>query len=136
MDDRLPLRRPLTVVLLGMAGVFGLMGAWFITSPGPAAIFFGYPLAGPSDGFYVRAAGFRDIALSIYLVLLTLFGSRRALFLLLIGTPVIPIGDFLLLRVYSDWTGHELLHLWSAACFPVIALWVHKSRPLDTSHPD
>jgi hypothetical protein len=122
-----PLKDPLTLTVCLLSSVFLALGGLFVAAPMPAAEFFGLPTRDPAPIFYVRAIGFRDLALAVYLLGLALSGQRRALAIVLAGTLIIPIGDLALLA--SSGAGrpiHYLLHGASLLCFAGLALW---SRP-------
>ncbi len=118
----------LTAFLL--SGVFLALGALFVAAPEPAAAFYGLTTHDRSALFYVRAIGFRDLALAVYLIGLTLAGQRHALTIVLTGTLIIPAGDMLLLA--SSGAGrpvHYLLHGASLLCFAGLALWSRRAGP-------
>lgn len=109
------------------ACVFLVLGGLFVAVPVRAAAFYGLPTSDPSAIFYVRAIGFRDLALAIYLLGLTLAGQHQALSIVLIGTLIIPMGDLLLLAASNAGRPtHYLLHGASLLCFAVLALWSRK----------
>jgi hypothetical protein len=121
------MRAPALAVCL-LSGVFLVLGGLFVAMPVPAASFYGLPTRDPTAMFYVRAIGFRDLALACYLLGLALTGRLRALALVLIVTLIIPIGDLLLLA--SAGTGrrvHYLLHGASLLCFAGLALWIRRA---------
>lgn len=133
-EGPLPRRTPLTFSLLAMAAIFGLLGLFFVLAPRTGAVFFGMPITGSDGVFYVRALGLRDAALALYIALQTLSAPRRAVFLLLAATPIIPAGDLTLLLLRSAWTANLLLHVFSAVCFAGMAAWVRASSRRDPSH--
>jgi hypothetical protein len=113
-----------------LSGVFLVLGALFITAPAPAAAFYGLPSRDPAALFYVRAIGFRDLALATYLLGLTLAKQHRALAIVLAATILIPVGDVALLA--SSDAGrpiHYLLHGASLLCFVGLALWTRRASP-------
>jgi hypothetical protein len=121
---------PLTLTVCLLSGVFLVLGALFVAAPVPAAAFYGLPTRDPVSLFYVRAIGFRDLALAAYLLGLAFSGQRRALTIVLAGTLVIPIGDLALLA--SSGGGrpiHYLLHGASLLCFAGLALWSRREPP-------
>ena len=79
---------------------------------------------------YVRAIGFRDIALALYIAALTLFSTRRALCLVLGLTVLIPVCDLALLTALRGFSSpaHLALHAVSAVCFAALAVWVARGR--------
>jgi hypothetical protein len=125
-----PLRDPLALTVCLLSSVFLVLGGLFVAAPTPAAAFFGLPTHDAAALFYVRAIGFRDLALAIYLLGLALSGQRRALTIVLAGTLIIPIGDLALLA--SSGTArpiHYLLHGASLLCFAGLALWSRSASP-------
>jgi hypothetical protein len=118
------LKKPLALAVYLLSGVFLVLGGLFIAAPEVAAALYGLPSHDRSALFYVRAIGFRDIALGAYLAGLALAGRRQALAIVMACTLIIPIGDLLLLA-FAD-TGeplHYLLHSASLLCFAGLALW-------------
>jgi Domain of unknown function (DUF4267) len=113
-------------VVLGMAGVFLLLGLAFIADPELGATIFGIPAAEATGRSYVRALGLRDLALGLYLIGLTCFASRRAVGIVLGATLVIPAGDLLLILVQRGLSSpsHLLLHGLSALVIAAVALWL------------
>jgi hypothetical protein len=117
-------RQPLILVVCLLAGVFLILGGLFVAMPDVAAAIYGLPSRGPAALLYVRAIGFRDLALAGYLLGLALTGQRQALFVVLTATVVIPIGDLLLLASTGDGRPvHYLLHGASLLCFAGLAFW-------------
>ncbi|MCC2978025.1 DUF4267 domain-containing protein [Sphingomonas sp. PL-96] len=118
------LRQPLFLVVCLLAGVFLILGSLFVAMPGIAASIYGFPSRDPAAMLYVRAIGFRDVALAAYLLGLAVTGQRKALSVVLTGTTLIPVGDLLLLA--SSGAGrpmHYLLHGASLLGFAALALW-------------
>jgi hypothetical protein len=117
-------------LMLSLAGLFLLIGALLIAAPRPGAQLFGIPAVHEDGLVYVRAVGFRDLALALYLALLTLWASRRALAILLAATVLIPVLDFVMVLVVrgasSPW--HLALHAGSATVFAGLALTCARSR--------
>jgi Domain of unknown function (DUF4267) len=109
-------RTPAAWVVLGMAGVFLLLGLAFIADAELGAAIFGIPAAEATGRSYVRALGLRDLALGLYLIGLTWFASRRAVGIVLGATLVIPAGDLLLILTQAGLSSpsHLLLHGLSA----------------------
>lgn len=123
------LKQPLAATLYLLSGTFIALAALFIMRPEQAAAVFGLESRDSASLFYVRAIGFRDLALAAYIVGLSLAGERRALFIVLIGTLVIPVSDMMLLA----WSGAGasvcyVLHGASLLCFAGLALWVSRVR--------
>ena len=65
-------RQPLRLVVCLLALVFLMLGVLFVVMPAPAAWIYGLPSHDPTALFYVRAIGFRDLALAAYLLGLAL----------------------------------------------------------------
>ena len=126
-SERLPLRDARAWAVLGLAGLFLLLGALFVFAPRRAADLFGLPAPEGPGQAYISAIGFRDVALALYMIGLTCFASRRAVGILLGLTVLIPVCDILLLAVIgpsSPW--YLLLHAASAACFAALA-WMMRA---------
>ena len=118
------------LALFVLSGVFLLLGGLFVAAPVPAAAFYGLPTGDPAALFYVRAIGFRDLALAAYLLGLTYARQRRALTIVLGTTLLIPIGDLALLASSSAGRPiHYLLHGASLLCFAGLALWSRRAPP-------
>jgi len=108
--------------VFALSGLFLLLGGLFVLAPGAGAAFYGLDTGAPSALFYVRAIGFRDAALALYLFGLALAGLRRALVIVLSGTLIIPLGDLMLLAGSGAGEAvHYLLHGGSLICFAVLA---------------
>jgi hypothetical protein len=127
MAARLSLREPAAWAVLLLAALFLAIAGLFVLRPADGAALFGIALEAPGEAFYVRAVGFRDLALAVYLAGLTLAGERKGLVVLLWATPVIPAGDMLLLASAGAAAPYYLLHLGSMACFAALAWWVRRS---------
>jgi hypothetical protein len=113
-----------------LSGVFLVLGALFIAAPAPAAAFYGLPSRDPAALFYVRAIGFRDLALATYLLGLTSAKQHQALAIVLAATILIPVGDVALLASSdAGRTIHYLLHGASLLCFAGLALWTRRVSP-------
>ncbi len=129
-------RTPQALVVLGLAALFLLLGLLFIAVPPWGALLFGIPASDGSALSYVRAIGFRDVALALYIAALALWSTPRALSLVLGITVLIPVLDLVLLlgeRGFSS-PGHLVLHGASALCFAGLALWV-AGKPTPASGP-
>ena len=121
------LTQPLALTVCLLSGVFLVLGGLFVAMPVAAATFYGLPTRDPAALFYVRAIGFRDLALAAYLLGLVVTGQGRALSTVSILTLIIPIGDLLLLASSgAGRPGHYLLHGASLLCFAGVALWSHR----------
>ena len=79
--------------MLGLSLVFLVIGGLFILAPRWGATFFGIPTPENRGLAYVQAIGFRDLALALYIIALTLFSTRRALSIVLGLTVLIPVCD-------------------------------------------
>src|SRR5215204_4038125 len=112
MSDRLPFRHTKTWIVLGLSLIFLLIGGLFIVAPRWGATLFGIPAPEDRGLAYVQAIGFRDLALALYIIALTLFSTRRALGIVLGLTVLIPVCDVSLVATVtglSSW-GHLALH--------------------------
>ena len=119
---------PLRLTIGGVALVFFLLAGLFILAPAKGAAFFGMATTDRTALLFVRAVGFRDLALAIYLLALACVGDARPLAILLAGTIVIPAGDLVLLaNAGAGSTVHRLLHAGSLVLFAGLALWAHAS---------
>lgn len=122
------LTRPLALSICLLSGVFLVLGGVFLAAPRWAAGFYGLPTSHAGALSYVRAVGLRDLALAAYLLGLVAAGQRHAIFIVLLATLVIPMGDIVLLA--SSGAGrpvHFLLHITSLMCFAALALWSRAS---------
>lgn len=113
-----------TVLVRALGAAFGLLGLVIIAVPRPASILFGIAAEGEAALAYVRALGFRDLALSLYLLVLpgtSLRASRRLLGL----SAVIPAGDFALVLAESGFSTllPLLLHAASGIVLLILAAW-------------
>jgi hypothetical protein len=128
--DKLILSEAKTWIVLGLAAVFVLIGALFILAPVWGAALFGIPAPEGLGQAYLRAIGFRDLALGFYIAALTLFSTRRALVIVMCVTVLIPVCDVVLVAAVRGLSspGHLLLHAGSGFCFAAIAVWVSRAR--------
>lgn len=83
-------------VALGLAAALLALGAAFSARPRLGAAVFGLPRRGRDALPYVRALGFRDVALAGAIGVLALKASPRALGLLCGASAVIPLADMAL----------------------------------------
>ncbi|HYE43597.1 MAG TPA: DUF4267 domain-containing protein [Caulobacteraceae bacterium] len=83
-------------VALGLAGALLALGAGFTARPRLGAAVFGLPRQDEAALPYVRALGFRDVALGAALAALALKASPRALGLLCAASALIPLSDMAL----------------------------------------
>jgi hypothetical protein len=114
------------LVAIGLGAVFLLLGGLFTVLPKWGALLFGIDPP-PGEGLsYVRAIGFRDLALGLYIGGLAVWADRRALCIVLALTTVIPVMDFALLLALKGLAAiaNLVLHGLSAAIFVGTALWV------------
>ncbi|WP_046868685.1 DUF4267 domain-containing protein [Microvirga massiliensis] len=128
--DRLPIAEFRTWIVLGLALVFVLIGALFILVPIAGAALFGIPAPEGIGQSYLRAIGFRDLALGLYIAGLTLFATRSAVVIVLAVTVLIPLCDIVLVAIARGLSspGHLLLHAGSALCFAALAIWVARAE--------
>ena len=61
-------KQPLAATLYLLSGIFIALAAFFVARPAEAAAVYGLGTRDPASLFYVRAIGFRDLALAIYLL--------------------------------------------------------------------
>lgn len=122
------MHQPVTLAIWLLSGAFLMLGGLFVAAPAVAAAFYGLPTLDRSALLYVRAIGFRDLALAAYLIGLTLAGQRHALAIVLTCTLIIPVGDLLLLLASGAGRPvHYLLHGASLLCFAGMALWTRRA---------
>jgi len=122
----MPHTSPVPIVVALVAGIFLFLGAMFVAYSRAAADFYGIASHDRAALFYVRAIGFRDLALAAYLLGLSALGGRRALAIVLAATIVIPMGDIALLILSGTARAiHFILHGASLLCFAGLALWAH-----------
>ncbi len=115
-------------LLLGAA--FLLLGLGFCIAPERGAWLFGIEAADRTALAYVRALGFRDIALSFYIFGLLAIGARQALSIVLATSIVIPACDIALVAAIRGTTspGSLVLHVLAAFVLVAVALWLRLSR--------
>jgi hypothetical protein len=114
--------------VLGLAGVFLLLGALFVAMPMSGARLFGIEVPQAEGLSYVRAIGFRDLVLALYIAALALWTDRRALGIVLALTTAIPVLDLGLILWAEGLSSppHLVLHGASAAVFAGLAIWVRR----------
>jgi hypothetical protein len=114
------------LVIVALAGVFLVLGGLFVALPHWGALLFGIGAPEGEGLSYVRAIGFRDMALGLYIACLAIWSDRRALGIVLGVTTVIPVMDFALIMGVRGLSSpaHLLLHGASAAVFAGLAAWV------------
>jgi len=124
---------PSTWLVRILSLVFIGLGLLFLLAPLAGAALFG--LAAPEgQGFgYLPAVGLRDLAFGLYLLILSLTATRRALGLILAATLVIPIGDLVIVSAArgSDAIFNLLLHGASAAVMAAGSIWLLRSSAYD-----
>jgi hypothetical protein len=122
-------RTPAILIVLGLSAVFLLLGLLFIAAPRWGALLFGIPVSEGEAFSYVRAIGFRDVALALYIAALALWSTPRALSLVLGLTVLIPVLDLALLISVRGLSSpeHLALHGVSAVCFAGLALWIART---------
>ena len=115
--------------MLYLAVAFLVLGILFILLPRWGVALFGIPAPEGQARAYIRAIGFRDVALALYIMALAFLSTRRALCIVLGVTVLIPVCDFALLAAVGGFSspGHLALHAGSALCFAGLALWL--ARP-------
>ena len=102
-----------------------MLGLVFVLAPAPASALFGIP-ASEAAHPYVRALGFRDLALALYLFGLLIWASRRALRIVLGASVLIPACDVVLVASVTG-LSHPLslsLHAGAGACLAGLAFWL------------
>jgi len=130
MRRKEPVSKPFAIAVLFLVAVFYLLGIIFLLAPGPAASIYGFPTAADPAHFYLRAIGLRDLALASYMLALLHSGERKALAIVLGITPIIPVGDLILLAAKGGaGTVHYALHGIALLCFAALAGWAHLLRP-------
>jgi hypothetical protein len=113
-----------------LGAVFLVLGVGLCIAPGPGAWLFGIEAADRTALAYVRALGFRDIALSLYIFGLLSLGARGALSVVLATSIIIPACDIALVAALTGTTsaGSLMLHLAAAFVLLAVALWLRLSR--------
>ncbi len=115
------------VLLLALA--FLAIGIFFVAAPRPAATLFGIAAQGLAEP-YIRAIGFRDLALALYLAGLTFLATRRAVAIVLGASVLIPVCDITLVLLTTGLSspGSLALHATGGAALAALALWMRR-RP-------
>ncbi|WP_244424830.1 DUF4267 domain-containing protein [Methylobacterium nodulans] len=97
----------------------------FIVAPTTGASIFGIPAPGNLADAYLRAIGFRDAALALYLAGLACFSSRRAVGIVLGATVLIPVCDVALVLAVGTAAWWQIgLHALNGVCLIVMTTWV------------
>jgi len=119
--------------VLSLAAAFLGIGLLLIFAPRWGAALFGIPGETEPAQSYVRALGFRDLALALYLVGLGLFVSRAALSFVLGASVLIPDCDLALVASTQGTAaaGSLVLHAAGGACLAALALWCRNPNSLN-----
>lgn len=106
-----------------LALAFGLLGLLFMVSPGPVSSLFGIPADSDPARAYVRALGIRDVALCLYLLVLSRLSLQASVVVLGLSV-VIPAGDLVLVLTASGLSalGPLALHALSGICLAALAV--------------
>ncbi|GJE48706.1 hypothetical protein GOFOIKOB_1738 [Methylobacterium tardum] len=113
---------------MALAAVFLCLGGLFIVSPSAGAAIFGIPAPSGVPAGYLRAIGFRDVALALYLAGLACFSTRRAVCLVLMASVFIPFCDVILVWMSDSATFWQIaLHGVSGAGLVLIAALISLS---------
>jgi hypothetical protein len=120
------LRRGSTWAALALGIAFLILGVAFAAAPRFGAWLFGIEAEPGTTLAYVRAIGFRDVALAFYIFGLIAFGTRRALSVVLAASLVNPACDIALVLSVSGWSsiGQVFVHLAGAASLAIVAIWL------------
>ena len=130
-DRGFGLRRGSTWAALSLGAAFLILGIGFAAAPRFGAWIFGIETEPGSTLAYVRAIGFRDIALAFYIFGLIAFGTPRALGVVLASSLVIPACDVALVLSVSGWRSiaQVFVHLAGAASLAIVAGWLRAGDP-------
>ncbi|WP_245268126.1 DUF4267 domain-containing protein [Methylorubrum extorquens] len=110
---------------MALSAVFLCLGGLFIASPASGAAIFGIPAPNGVSAGYLRAIGFRDVALALYLGGLACFSTRQAVCLVLSASVFIPICDVILVWSSGTATTWQIaLHFISGSSLALVAVWV------------
>ncbi|WP_336489302.1 DUF4267 domain-containing protein [Methylobacterium nigriterrae] len=122
---------PSTWAVMALSVIFLCLGGLFIAFPTAGAAIFGIPAPSDVSAGYLRAIGFRDVALALYLGGLALFSTRRAVCLVLGASVFIPVCDVILVWSSGSAAAWQIaLHVVSGAILVLIAAWVART-PVD-----
>jgi hypothetical protein len=118
------------LVAVGLGVIFLLLGLLFVALPHGGALLFGIEAPDGEGLAYVRAIGFRDVALGFYIAALAVWSDRTALRIVLAVTVVIPVMDFALVWMHegSGTSPNLILHGLSAAIFAGAAACLGRRR--------
>lgn len=125
------LSRPSTWAAILLGATFLAIGAAFMSAPGFGAWLFGIYTEGPIALAYVRALGFRDVALALYIFGLLAFGTARTLSLVLACSLVIPALDVILVwhQAGNAALVQIAVHLAGAFALLTVAAWLRSDAP-------
>ena len=117
------LRGVLALAVSGLALVFLGLALVLVLRPDAGAALFGIAADGAGARAYVRAVAIRDLALSLYMLALVRWASRRAVAILLGVTTVIPLCDLALLLLETSRLSlfYGAIHGASAAIFAFLS---------------
>lgn len=112
------------VLAAALAIALGALGLLLIIFPAVGSILFGIPADNSEALSYVRALGFRDIALCLWLLALSRRSPPAARLLLGFGV-VIPAGDLVLVLLERGLAAPLplALHAMSGLCLLLLAAW-------------
>ncbi len=128
VEQHLSWSEPGMWAVMALAAVFLCLGGLFIVSPSAGAAIFGIPAPSGVPAGYLRAIGFRDVALALYLAGLACFSTRRAVCLVLMASVFIPFCDVILVWMSGSATFWQIaLHGVSGAGLVLIAAWISLS---------
>jgi Domain of unknown function (DUF4267) len=113
--------------VMALSVVFLCLGSLFIVSPSTGAAIFGIPAPNGISAGYLRAIGFRDVALALYLASLACFSTRQAVCLVLVASVFIPLCDVILVWMSGSAAFWQItLHVVSGASLVLIAAWISR----------
>jgi hypothetical protein len=125
VKQRLLWSEPGMWAVMALAAVFLFLGGLFIVSPSAGAAIFGIPAPSGVSAGYLRAIGFRDVALALYLAGLACFSTRRAVGLVLSASVFIPFCDIILVWISGSAAFWQIaLHGVSGAGLVLLAAWI------------
>lgn len=125
VEQRLSWLEPAKWAVMALAVVFLCLGGLFTVSPPTGAVIFGIPAPSGVSVGYLRAIGFRDVALAFYLAGLACFSTRRAVGLVLIASVFIPFCDVILVWMSGSAAFWQIaLHGVSGVALVLLAAWM------------
>ena len=128
-DGRLAWTDPRAWIVVALAVVFLALGGFFIAVPVRAAILFGLPAPENEGLAYIRAIGFRDVALGLYLLGLLLWSSRGAVRVVIGASIVIPVCDVVLVTLVTHGAAIWQIAVHAAAGLCLAGVWFSLRRP-------